>query len=99
MAAATTGITHTPYYSDTLLAVLYAHTARFLVKSSASHSAAQYIATLAENAEVSLGRRMSDQSSIPTVQALLQQSAREVTRGRSSQGNFFCTSLFIPHLI
>jgi hypothetical protein len=84
MGAAAGGAPDTSYYSDTLLKVMSAHTSRFLVSSPAPLT--YHVPNLVEQARNSLGMQMSNSSSIPMVQALLQQSAREVSFGRSSQG-------------
>ena len=77
----------TPYFSETLLKVIFAHSARFLVKNALGQDQANILMeTLLEQARFSLAMRISMPSSIPTIQALLQQSAREVAFGNSSQG-------------
>jgi hypothetical protein len=77
----------TPYFSETLLKVIFAHSARFLVKNTRTQDKANALMeTLTEQAHISLAMRISMPSSIPTIQALLQQSAREVAFGNSSQG-------------
>lgn len=76
----------TPYFSETLLKVIFAHSARFLVKNALAQDQANVIMdTLSEQARFSLAMRISMPSSIPTIQALLQQSAREIAFGNSSQ--------------
>lgn len=91
-----------PYYSDALLKVIHAHCARFLNHSvhrnqyhtlpnrqtpvSVTLSASEFMQKITHEARVSLGMATLQQSSIPTIQALLQQSAREIVFGRSSQG-------------
>lgn len=77
----------TPYFSETLLKVIFAHSARFLVKKALGQEKSNTLMdTLTEQAHFSLAMRISMPSSIPTIQALLQQSAREVAFGNSSQG-------------
>ena len=91
-----------PYFSETLLKVLTSHCARFLNHSVHQHmykttpsqmapvpvtlSSAEFMAKATEVARISLGMDTMKPSSIPTIQALLQQSAREIASGRSSQG-------------
>ena len=91
-----------PYFSDTLLKVIHAHCARFLNHAVHQHqyqtmptssapmpvvsSASEFMEKMTEEARISLGMETLKQSSIPTIQALLQQSAREIVFGRSSQG-------------
>ena len=92
-----------PYFSATLLKVIYAHCCRFLNHSVYQQqymtmpnqdrsmgdvlSGSQFTEKLIEEARISLSLETLKTSSIPTIQALLQQSTREVTVfGRSSQG-------------
>ena len=91
-----------PYYSDTLLKVMHAHTARFLNHSVHRHqyqtlpnqqqpmsvtlSGPDFMQKMTDEARASLGMATLKPSSIPIIQALLQQSAREIVFGRSSQG-------------
>jgi hypothetical protein len=76
----------TPYFSETLLKVILAHSARFLARNSLAQDQANVLMdTLTEQARFSLAMRISMPSSVPTIQALLQQSAREVAFGNSSQ--------------
>ena len=90
------------YYSDALLKVMHAHCARFLNHSVHRHqyqtmpnqqapvsvtlSASEFMQKVTDEARVSLGMATLKAGSIPTIQALLQQSAREIVFGRSSQG-------------
>lgn len=90
-----------PYFSETLLKVIHAHCARFLnhavhqqqhhtIPSSSAPipvtlNASDLMERMTEEARTSLGMETLKQSSIPTIQALLQQSAREIVFGRSSQ--------------
>jgi Fungal specific transcription factor domain/Fungal Zn(2)-Cys(6) binuclear cluster domain len=84
-----------PYFSDTLLKVIHAHAARFLNHTvhrqsyqtllNQELSAAEFMDKLTEEAQISLGLETLKRGSIPTIQALLQQSARENNFGRSSQ--------------
>jgi hypothetical protein len=90
-----------PYFSETLLKVIHAHCARFLNHAVHQHqyhtipsssapvsitmSATEFMERMTEEARTSLGMETLKQSSIPTIQALLQQSAREIVFGRSSQ--------------
>ena len=77
----------TSYFSETLLKVIFAHSARFLVRNAMGQDQANILMdTLTEQAHFSLAMKISTPSSIPTIQALLQQSAREVAFGNSSQG-------------
>ena len=77
-----------PYFSDTLLKVIFAHSARFLIKPAQDQGLAnELMDNLTNQAHFSLGMTLTNPSSIPTIQALLQQSGREVAFGRSSQGN------------
>lgn len=76
----------TPYFSDTLLKVIIAHSSRFLVKNALGQDQANLLMNrLTEQAHLSLAMRTSAPSAIPTIQALLQQSARDVAFGKSSQ--------------
>ncbi|KPI40425.1 Nitrogen assimilation transcription factor nirA [Cyphellophora attinorum] len=98
-----------PYFSDTLLKVMHAHCARFLNHDVYQHhystvtgqspvtqtfSAHHFMQKLTEDARLSLGMDMLQPSAIPTIQALLQQSAREVVFGRSSQAWTFAGVAF-----
>ena len=84
-----------PYFSDTLLKVIHAHAARFLNHTVHRQSyqtllnqeltATEFMDKLTEEAQVALGLETLKRGSIPTIQALLQQSARENNFGRSSQ--------------
>ncbi|KAH8816643.1 fungal-specific transcription factor domain-containing protein [Xylogone sp. PMI_703] len=75
-----------PYFSETLLKVLLAHSARYGLRSSRDKETASRIMTaLTEQAHMSLALRVTKPSSLPTIQALLQQSAREMAFGNSSQ--------------
>jgi hypothetical protein len=77
-----------PYFSDALLKVIFAHSARFLIKPAQEQGLAnELMDNLTNQAHFSLGMTLTNPSSIPTIQALLQQSGREVAFGRSSQGN------------
>lgn len=78
------------YFSETLLKVLLAHSARFHVRDSQQKDAASArMRTLTQQAHLSLAMQITNSSSIPTVQALLQQSARDVAFGNSSQGRIY----------
>lgn len=99
-----------PYFSDTLLKVMHAHCARFLNHDVYQHhyqttsmgqspvtqtfSAQDFMQKLTDEARHGLGMDMLQPSSIPTIQALLQQSAREVVFGRSSQAWTFAGVAF-----
>ena len=99
-----------PYFSETLLKVIHSHCARFLnhsvhkqqyqtVPSSEAPvpvtlTSAEFMAKMTEEAHISLGMETRKPSSIPTIQALLQQSAREIAFGRASQG----TQISLLHL-
>ena len=99
-----------PYFSDTLLKVMHAHCARFLNHDVYQHhfqatavgqspvtqtfSAQDFMQKLTDESRLSLGMDMLQPSSIPTIQALLQQSAREVVFGRSSQAWTFAGVAF-----
>ncbi|KIW80586.1 hypothetical protein Z517_07202 [Fonsecaea pedrosoi CBS 271.37] len=90
-----------PYFSESLLKVVHAHSARFLnhdvyqeqyhsvlsrhSPAGSSMSAGEFMQKMTDEARFGLGMDMLKNSSIPTIQALLQQSAREVVFGRSSQ--------------
>jgi hypothetical protein len=81
----------TSYFSETLLKVLLAHCARFRVQDHPyGNSAGTVMAALSQQAHFSLAMKITGPSSIPTIQALLQQSAREVAFGNSSQGMLNC---------
>lgn len=91
-----------PYFSETLLKVIHAHCARFLNHTVHQHqyqivpgssaqgpvtlSASEFMEKMTEEARIGLGMETLKQSSIPTIQALLQHSAREIVFGQSSQG-------------
>ena len=99
-----------PYFSDTLLRVIHAHCARLLNHDVYQHqyqttvnvnspmtttlSAQEFMQKMTEEAGYGLGRDILKPSSIPTIQALLQQSAREVVFGRSSQAWTFAGVAF-----
>jgi hypothetical protein len=99
-----------PYFSDTLLKVMYAHCARFLnhdvyqhqyQSSDNNHSpmsitltSQEFMSNMTDEARYGLGMDMLKSSSIPTIQALLQQSAREVVFGHSSQAWTFAGVAF-----
>lgn len=99
-----------PYFSDTLLKVMHAHCARFLNHDVYQHhyqatatgqspvtqtfSAQDFMQKMTDEARYGLGMDMLQPSSIPTIQALLQQSAREVVFGRSSQAWTFAGVAF-----
>ncbi len=87
MALSSPNQPETPYFSETLLKVLLGHSARFRVQDSQHKDAASEVMNkLTQQAHFSLAMRITGSSSISTVQALLQQSAREVAFGNSSQG-------------
>ncbi len=87
--AAHTGVDYR-CFSDTLLRVIFAHSSRFLVNApGVEFQGKQLMDNLTQRAYASLGRRISEPSSVPTIQALLQQSAREVAFGRASQGKMW----------
>lgn len=95
-----------PYYSDALVKVIYAHTARFLNHPVEQHRCLYkpheiphseigdtvmlppkaFMNRLSEESRLALAMETMKSSSIPTIQALLQQSARDVAFGKSSQG-------------
>lgn len=99
-----------PYFSDTLLKVIHAHCARFLNHDvyqqhyqttangqspvTQTFSAQDFMQKMTDEARYGLGMDMLQPSSIPTIQALLQQSAREVVFGRSSQAWTFAGIAF-----
>jgi Fungal specific transcription factor domain len=99
-----------PYFSETLLKVIHAHCARFLNHSVHQHqyqilpnqqspvpvtlSASQFMEKMTHEARVSLGLETLKPSSIPAIQALLQQSAREIVFARSSQGWLYAGMAF-----
>ena len=86
MALARPGVPET-YFSETLLKVMFAHSSRFTVRSAHGQDPENaFMDTLFEHSQCSLAMGISSPSSIPMIQALLQQSAREVAFGRSSQG-------------
>lgn len=90
-----------PYFSQTLLTVMHAHCARFLnhdvyqpqhtdvgsphMGASLTMTASEFMHKLTIEAQLGLGMETTKPSSIPAIQALLQQSAREVVFDRSSQ--------------
>ncbi|CZR63624.1 uncharacterized protein PAC_13521 [Phialocephala subalpina] len=73
----------TSYFSETLLKVLLGHCSRFRAQKGESENMA--MERLTQQARVSIGMAISQPSSIPVIQALLQQSAREVAFANSSQ--------------
>lgn len=80
------------YCSDTLLKVVYAHSCRFLRDPAGiwgplgrSETFQQFADRLMSEAQVALAMETINPPSIPTIQALLQQSARDMAYGRSSQ--------------
>ncbi|RAO66208.1 uncharacterized protein BHQ10_002220 [Talaromyces amestolkiae] len=80
-----------PYCTATLIKVLYAHSCRFLrdtdtVWSLDHHGETfrQVVDRLTSEAKVALAMETLNQPCIPTIQALLQQSAREIACGNSS---------------
>jgi len=91
-----------PNFSKTLLKVLISHCARFLnhdiyqrqYQTQPSHdvpvpvplTSSEFMKKATHEARLGLGLDTLKKSSIPTIQALLQQSAREIAFGRSSQG-------------
>ena len=81
-----------PYFSETLLKVMTSHCARFLNHDIYQHhfnvqyTPSQFLQQTTQDARLSLASETLNSSSVPTIQALLQQSAREVVFGRSSQG-------------
>ncbi|KAH6662500.1 putative Zn(II)2Cys6 transcription factor [Halenospora varia] len=76
----------TPYFSETLLKVLLAHSTRFRSQTLRSGDpTSELMKNLTQQAHLSLAMSSTKSSSIPTVQALLQQSAREIAYGNSSQ--------------
>lgn len=78
------------YFSETLLKVLLAHSARYGLRTSHDKQAANRImSALTQQAHYSLAMRITKPSIIPTVQALLQQSAREMAFGSCSQGKLY----------
>ncbi|EXJ86633.1 hypothetical protein A1O3_03586 [Capronia epimyces CBS 606.96] len=97
----TPGAQDPPYFSETLLKVIYAHSARFLNHDvyqaqyrnvlrhqspmAAGLTAGEFMQKISDEARFGLAMDMLESSSIPTIQALLQQSAREVLFGRPSQ--------------
>jgi hypothetical protein len=66
------------YYSELLLTVLCAHSAKYVDE--------QCVHLLNSRVKVLLSDAIHEPSSIPTVQALLQLSARELANGSLSQG-------------
>ncbi|KAH8784721.1 putative Zn(II)2Cys6 transcription factor [Hyaloscypha finlandica] len=86
MALSSPNQPETSYFSETLLKVLLAHCARFRVQDRPyQDSASTVMGALSHQAHLSLAMKIAGPSSIPTIQALLQQSAREVAFGNSSQ--------------
>jgi Fungal specific transcription factor domain len=99
-----------PYFSETLLKVIHAHGSRFLdhdvyqhqyQSSTNSHSPMatafspqDFSQRMVDEARYGLAIDMLKQSSIPTIQALLQQSAREVVLGNASQAWTFAGVAF-----
>lgn len=81
-----------PYFSETLLKVMTSHCARFLNHDIYQHhfntryTPTEFMQQTTHDARVSLAMETLSSSSVPTIQALLQQSAREIVFGRSSQG-------------
>lgn len=81
-----------PYFSETLLRVIHSHCARFLNHDiyqqhfDMRYTAAEFMQQTSQDARISLAMETLNSSSIPTIQALLQQSAREVVFARPSQG-------------
>ncbi|KAL2863972.1 Zn(II)2Cys6 transcription factor [Aspergillus lucknowensis] len=89
------------YCSLTLLKVLYAHSCRFIrapegIWDEVMHgeSFGQFTDRLMSEAKISLAMETLQAPSIPTIQALLQQSARDVACGRSSQAWLFSGMAF-----
>ncbi|KAK5048476.1 hypothetical protein LTR84_005566 [Exophiala bonariae] len=99
-----------PYFSESLLKVIHAHGARFLnhdvyqqhyQNGLARNSTLTTTLTprelrekMTEEARFSLGMDILRDSSIPSIQALLQQSAREAIDGHSSQSWTFAGIAF-----
>lgn len=80
------------YCSDTLLKVVYAHSCRFVRDPEStwdplgrSETFERFADRLMSEAQVALAMETINPPSIPTIQALLQQSARDMAYGRSSQ--------------
>ena len=87
MALSSPNQPETQYFSESLLKVLLAHSARFRVQDSDDREAANAVMiALQQQAQHSLAMRLTNPSSISIVQALLQQSARDFAFGNSSQG-------------
>ncbi|EXJ87954.1 hypothetical protein A1O1_04881 [Capronia coronata CBS 617.96] len=98
------------YFSETLLKVIHAHSARFLNHDvyqdqyrsvlsqhsppGAALTAGEFMQRISDEARFGLAMDVLKDSSIPTIQALLQQSAREVVFGRSSQAWTFSGAAF-----
>ncbi|KAL5334618.1 fungal-specific transcription factor domain-containing protein [Aspergillus crustosus] len=89
------------YCSRTLLQVLYAHSCRFIRAPETiwndamqGESFPQLTDRLMSEARISLAMETFRAPSIPTIQALLQQSARDVASGRSSQAWLFSGMAF-----
>lgn len=80
-----------PYYSETLLKVVTSHCARFLNHDiyqqhfNTRYTPTEFMHQTTHDARVSLAMETMNSSSISTIQALLQQSAREIVFGRASQ--------------
>ncbi|KAL6246665.1 hypothetical protein RBB50_005972 [Rhinocladiella similis] len=99
-----------PYFSETLLKVIHAHCARFLnhdvyqdqyhdVMSrqnsiGGSMTAANFMQRMTDEARFGLGMDILKKPTIATIQALLQQSAREVMFGNASQSWTFAGIAF-----
>ena len=97
-----------PYFSETLLRVVHAHASRFLnhdvyqyQSSNANQSpmatncsAHDFSQRMSDEARYGLGLDIMKPSAIPTIQALLQQSAREVVFGHASQAWTFAGVAF-----
>lgn len=81
-----------PYYSETLLKVMTSHCARFLNHDiyqqhfNTRYTSVEFMQQTTQEARVSLAMETLNSSSVSTIQALLQQSAREIVFGRASQG-------------
>ena len=98
------------YFSGTLLKVIHAHCARMLnhdvyqqhyqattngpTPMTTSLSAQEFMAKMLDEASVGIGMDVLKPSSVPTIQALLQQSARDIVFGRSSQAWTFAGIAF-----
>ena len=87
MGLSTPNQAETSYFSETLLKVLLGHSSRFRAQGHPFQDPQNTIMrALSQQAHFSLAMRIAGPSSIPTIQALLQQSAREIAFGNSSQG-------------